>query len=303
MAPPDAWADAPADNGPGSTIAIGIPVTPKESARQEAGKPAQVSAPPAETVATTPEVSNEPVTAPATAQAEEPAAEVPREAASAQAEEEPATMKLEVIIPDGVKPGDVFEVKFDGKMVQVDVPEGCRPGSAISILLPVTPKGSKGEEAPATTVPAEDAVPDEPSNETAALIEIAEQVPEPHPAVVPLPEEAPAGGNPEEVEYTDHHIEVPIHKQVYSLLVELQTRIANIFDQIVQVPIQDGTQAGGVHVPIVQMVQNTSKVAQIQYEAFEVQSFLGAPEILPTVYSGDDTDQPPSTPNAWFVLG
>eukprot|EP00439_Symbiodinium_sp_Y106_P041853 s1565_g5.t1 len=65
-------------------------------------------------------------------------------------------MELEVIIPDGVKPGDVFEVEFDGKMVEVDVPEGCGPGSAITILLPVTPKGSKGEEAPVATVPAQE---------------------------------------------------------------------------------------------------------------------------------------------------
>lgn len=264
--------DVPADCGPGSTIAIGIPVTPKESTREEAeaSKPAQVSAPPAETVATKPEVSNEPETAPTAAQAvappastvaptnEEPAA-VPAEAPR---EEEPATMELEVIIPDGVKPGDVFEVEFDGKMVEVDVPEGCGPGSAITILLPVTPKGSKGEEAPVATVPAQEppattvqmppvatepirpaqgAVPDEPSNETAALIEVtgaaetnmvAEQVPEPQPEVVPNKAETPAAGrSPQEVPAPAAPPSEAAHKDAMAALVEHSKEVSETTSQ------------------------------------------------------------------------
>ncbi|CAE7358623.1 unnamed protein product, partial [Symbiodinium microadriaticum] len=69
----------------------------------------QAEAPPASTVAPTNQDSE-------LRHKEEPAA-VPAEAPT-QAEEEPGTMELEVIIPDGVKPGDVFEVEFDGKMVE-----------------------------------------------------------------------------------------------------------------------------------------------------------------------------------------
>ncbi|CAE7304608.1 unnamed protein product [Symbiodinium natans] len=63
----------------------------------------------------------------------------------------PETVEIEVIVPDGVQPGDVFEVEYDGKMLEVDVPAGCGPGSAITLAIPVTPhetpQGSKGQEA------------------------------------------------------------------------------------------------------------------------------------------------------------
>lgn len=43
---------------------------------------------------------------------------------------------FEVIVPDGAKVGDDILVEADGSQVTVTVPEGCGPGSALSVMLP-----------------------------------------------------------------------------------------------------------------------------------------------------------------------
>ncbi|CAE7446101.1 unnamed protein product [Symbiodinium sp. CCMP2592] len=89
--------------------------------------------------------------------------------------------------------------------------------------------------------PAQDAVPDEPSNETAALIEVAgaaetnmvaEQVPEPHPEVVPNKTETPAADrSPEEVPAPAAPPSETAHKDAMAALVEHSKEVSETTSQ------------------------------------------------------------------------
>ena len=47
-----------------------------------------------------------------------------------------ALQQVEVVVPDGVFPGQGFTVEFDGTTFEIACPDGCGPGSAILVEVP-----------------------------------------------------------------------------------------------------------------------------------------------------------------------
>lgn len=62
---------------------------------------------------------------------------------------ETTTTPVEVVVPDGVFSGDYFSVDFAGMTYDITCPEGCGPGAAIIVDLPVGPP----EQQPPTEPP------------------------------------------------------------------------------------------------------------------------------------------------------
>jgi len=50
--------------------------------------------------------------------------------------DQPARLLVDVVVPDGCYPGDLFIVEHEGHQFNVEVPDGCGPGSAMQIEVP-----------------------------------------------------------------------------------------------------------------------------------------------------------------------
>ena len=47
-----------------------------------------------------------------------------------------ATTQVEIVVPDGLGPGDAFDVEWGGVNYNIAVPDGCAGGTALNIDLP-----------------------------------------------------------------------------------------------------------------------------------------------------------------------
>lgn len=66
-----------------------------------------------------------------------------------------ATQSVEIVVPDGLKPGDNFEVEWGGVNYSIAVPDGVRSGQALTIELPAleeTGAGSAPSQSETTSV-------------------------------------------------------------------------------------------------------------------------------------------------------
>eukprot|EP00441_Pelagodinium_beii_P047254 CAMPEP_0197619818 /NCGR_PEP_ID=MMETSP1338-20131121/806_1 /TAXON_ID=43686 ORGANISM="Pelagodinium beii, Strain RCC1491" /NCGR_SAMPLE_ID=MMETSP1338 /ASSEMBLY_ACC=CAM_ASM_000754 /LENGTH=135 /DNA_ID=CAMNT_0043188863 /DNA_START=59 /DNA_END=463 /DNA_ORIENTATION=- len=70
------------------------------------------------------------------------------------------TSEAEVVIPAGLKVGDVFIVEIDGQELELEVPEGCGPGSVLSVPIPRQKNAQLSARSGASEGEAEVVVPD-----------------------------------------------------------------------------------------------------------------------------------------------
>ena len=57
------------------------------------------------------------------------------------AQDAPTTEQVQIIIPDGLWPGDPFMVMAAAGEFEIVVPDGCGPGDTIEVTLPLPPAG------------------------------------------------------------------------------------------------------------------------------------------------------------------
>ena len=58
----------------------------------------------------------------------------------------------QVVVPEGVMPGDKLQTKLGDVMVQVQVPDGLKPGDAFQVQAPPKP-GARGFSPPPSSMP------------------------------------------------------------------------------------------------------------------------------------------------------
>ena len=105
------------------------------------------------------------------------------------AEENPTTEQVQIVIPDGLWPGDPFVVTTAAGDFEIAVPDGCGPGDTIEVTLPVPPP-----DAPASATATE-----KPAAEMAAFD--ARRAAAAEAARLAAQHELPPGYNPDDFEF------------------------------------------------------------------------------------------------------
>ena len=79
-----------------------------------------------------------------------PALEQPAEplAPAAFVDAPPAMTAVEIVVPDGLGPGDAFDVEWGGVNYSIAVPDGCAGGTALNIELPALDQSAAAEPEP-----------------------------------------------------------------------------------------------------------------------------------------------------------
>ena len=61
--------------------------------------------------------------------------------------------QVQVQIPPGLAPGQVFQVNANGQLISVTVPAGCPPGTVLAVAVPPPPASRSSRSPPSCRRP------------------------------------------------------------------------------------------------------------------------------------------------------